>query len=69
MEHENLEAPQPNNLESAEGFQCLRCGGVYNGQGHVDLCPQCRPPPVDNLHVAEGCEQFSSAPDGGADHG
>jgi hypothetical protein len=47
----------------ATGFQCLRCGGVYNGQGHRDLCPQCQPPPVDNLHVAEGCEQFAVNPE------
>lgn len=48
-------------FESPEGIQCRRCGRVSND----DLCPRCAPPPVDNLHVAEGCEPFSSAPDTG----
>lgn len=50
---------------SLEGIQCRRCGAV----SQEDLCPRCAPPPVGNLHVAEGCEQFSSAPDGGGEHG
>lgn len=63
----NLKTPLPNNLE-IDGFQCLRCGGVYNGTGHIDLCEKCRPPPIDNAYVAEGCELFAASPvDGGVE--
>jgi len=47
---------------STEGVQCMRCGSVYNGQGDINFCPSCRPPPVDNAHVAEGCEPFAGSP-------
>lgn len=26
----------------AEGMQCKGCGGVYNGEGDINLCPSCR---------------------------
>lgn len=50
---------------SREGMQCRRCGAV----SQEDLCPRCAPPPVDNAHVAAGCEQFSSTPAGEAKRG
>jgi hypothetical protein len=47
----------------SEGMQCMRCGAIYDGEGDINLCPSCRPPPVDNAHVAPGCEQFAVNPD------
>jgi hypothetical protein len=48
-------------FDRGTGMQCMRCGAIYNG-GDLNLCQSCAPPPVDNLHVAAGCEQFSSTP-------
>jgi hypothetical protein len=31
-----------------EGMQCKGCGGVYNGEGDINLCPSCRERPGES---------------------